>query len=54
MPNPPKTAHVGSALSFRLGRWAEAHATGWGVPALVVLAVLLAAAVMSGRVLLPH
>jgi negative regulator of sigma E activity len=34
-----------SALSLRIGRW-EARATGWGVAALVVLAVLFAAVVL--------
>jgi hypothetical protein len=32
-----------NAVSFKLGRWAEAQASGWGVVALVILATLLAA-----------
>ena len=48
-PRPP------SAVSFRIGRWAQAQATGWGVAALVVLAALLAAVILHlGPGLLPH
>lgn len=44
MPNDPPRSE--SAVSFKLGRWAEARATGWGVAALVVLCTLLAAVVL--------
>ncbi len=54
MPKPHLTPRGETALSFRIGRWAEARATGWGVAALVALAALLAAAVLNGPVLLPH
>jgi hypothetical protein len=40
-----------SAVSFKLGRWAEARATGWGVAALVALCALLAAVVVMGGAL---
>ena len=43
---PIKPSRPESALSFKLGRWAEAHATGWGVAALVALCALLAAVVL--------
>jgi hypothetical protein len=36
-------------LSFKIGRWVEASATGWGVVALTVLALVLAAGVIAGR-----
>jgi hypothetical protein len=51
-PHPPSTP---SALSLKIGRWAEARATGWGIAALVVLAVLGAAVALGGPGLLaPH
>jgi hypothetical protein len=46
MPNDPPRPE--SAVSFKLGRWAEARATGWGVAALVALCALLAAVVLMG------
>lgn len=48
MPNPTRSSRDATALSLRIGRWVEAHATGWGVAALVVLAGLAAALVLSG------
>jgi hypothetical protein len=54
MRNPPETLRETAALSLKIGRWAEARATGWGVVALVILAALLAAVVLSGRTLLGH
>ena len=39
-----------TTLSFKIGRWAEAQATGWGVAALpVVLVIVLAAWVLMRR-----
>lgn len=40
MPNKPHPRRAPSALSFKIGRWAEAHATGWGLMALVILAIV--------------
>jgi hypothetical protein len=54
MPNTLPKSPDGASLSFRIGRWAEARATGWGVAALVVLAALAAAVILSGRLVLPH
>jgi hypothetical protein len=54
---PDKSHHprAPSALSFKVGRWAEAHATGWGLAALVVLAMVAAGVVVAmGPGLLPH
>jgi hypothetical protein len=50
MPDTARTSRD-DALSFRIGRWAEARATGWGVAALVVLAGLAAAVVLWGGLL---
>jgi hypothetical protein len=44
-PDPPASRN---ALSFRLGRWAEARASGWGIAALVLLAGLATAVALTG------
>lgn len=50
MPRAPRSRTAIAAVSFKLGRWAEAQATGWGVAALpVVLVILLAAWVLMQR-----
>jgi hypothetical protein len=55
MPNKPHVPRAPDALSFRIGHWAEASATGWGLAVLVVLAILLALVVLAaGPALLPH
>jgi hypothetical protein len=47
MPTDEPPTRALSALSFKIGRWAEARATGWGVAVLpVVLVVLLLAGVL--------
>ena len=40
-----------NTVSFKLGRWVEARATGWGVAALLALCALFAVVVMLGGVL---
>lgn len=50
-PNLPAAA---SALSLKIGRWAEARATGWGIAALVLLAGLAAAVALGAPGLLAH
>ena len=44
MPNKPLHPRAPDALSFRIGRWAEASATGWGLAVVTLVAwpVLLA------------
>jgi hypothetical protein len=55
MPNTARHSRPPSALSFKIGRWAQASATGWGVAALVVLAILLAAVILlAGPAVLRH
>lgn len=54
MSNTARSTRDETALSFKIGRWAEARATGWGVAALVILAGLAALVVLSGRTLLLH
>lgn len=54
MSKAPDFPSVPSALSLKIGRWAEARATGWGIVALVVLAVLGAAVALGGPGLLAH
>jgi hypothetical protein len=56
MPDKSLAPRAQSAISFRIGRWAQASATGWGVAALVVLAAMLLATVVlgAGPTLLPH
>jgi hypothetical protein len=51
----PSTRRAPNALSFKIGTWAEASATGWGLAVLVILAILMAV-VASARWpgLLPH
>ena len=51
MPNTAPSSREETALSFKIGRWAEARATGWGVAALVILAGLAAAVALSGGLL---
>ena len=53
MPNKPPAPRAPDTLSFRIGRWVEASATGWGLATLVLLAVLLSAvALVAGPGLL--
>lgn len=55
MPNTPLTPPARDALSFRIGRWAEANATGLGLAALVAIVLLgAAAALIAGPILLAH
>ncbi len=41
--NPPPFRECPTSLTVRLGTWFEARATGWGVAAIPVLLLLLAA-----------
>lgn len=47
MPIDPKAWRPRNALSLKIGRWAEASATGWGILALLLLAGLFAAVVVG-------
>jgi len=47
MPHNAPIPRPSSSLSVKIGRWAEAQATGWGIVALVVLAVLGAVVALS-------
>ncbi len=38
----PRPSRSRNTLSFRLGAWFEAHATGWGVWAVPLILLLLA------------
>ena len=50
MPQPP-SARAPATLSLKLGRFLEAHATGWAVLALPVVLGLVLAALAVGIVL---
>jgi hypothetical protein len=55
MPNKPASPRAPDTLSFRIGTWVEASATGWGLVVLVALAILLAMVVLARWPnLLPH
>jgi len=43
----PRTARSRNTLSFRLGTWFEAHATGWGVWAVPFMLLLLGAVALA-------
>ena len=49
MPTKPSPPRAPDTLSFRIGRWAEASATGWGLAVLVVLMILLAGLILVAR-----
>lgn len=55
MSREPPASRAPDTLSFKIGRWVEASATGWGLATLVVLAILLTAvAVIAGPSLWPR
>jgi hypothetical protein len=49
MPDQRRSPRAPSTLSFKIGRWVEASASGWGIVALTILALVLSAAVIVGR-----
>jgi hypothetical protein len=46
MPSKPASPRAPNSLSFRIGAWIEASATGWGLAVLVALAILLAVVIV--------
>ena len=45
--NPPSTTECPTSLTVKIGKWFEARATGWGVAAIPVLLLLVAAMAAS-------
>lgn len=49
MPDKRPTQRAPSTLSFKIGRWMEATATGWGIVALMVLALAMIGGAIAGE-----
>ena len=47
MPRSPPVFGPRNSISLRLGRWFEAQGTGWGVAAVPVLGLVLAALIAA-------